>query len=68
MKGYKTIIFNLVMTGLMVLKMMSPETEIPGEDEISAGIDLVDGAITFVWGIGNLFLRAITDTPVFKGK
>ena len=66
LKGYRTIIFNVVMTALMVLKMWKPEIEIPGGEEISAGLDMVDAAMAFIWGLGNLFFRAITDTPVGK--
>lgn len=66
LKGYRTIIFNVVMTALMVLKMWKPEVEIPGEAEVGAGIDVIEAAIAFIWGIGNLFFRAITNTSVFN--
>ena len=68
LKGYRTIIFNVIMTALMILKMWQPETEIPGGEEISTGLDMVDAAIAFVWGIGNLIFRAITDTSIGESK
>lgn len=68
LKGYRTLIFNGIMTIIMVLKMWKPETEVPGVEEIEGGIDAVEGAITFVWGLGNLILRAITNTSIGKAE
>ena len=64
LKGYRTIIFNVVMTALMVLKMWKPDIEIPGAEEISGGLDMLDAGLAFVWGLGNLFFRVITNTAV----
>ena len=66
MKGYRTIIFNAIMTLIMVMRLWKPDVEMPGELEINAGLDAIDAAITFVWGLGNLFLRTVTNTPIFK--
>ena len=66
LKGYRTIIFNLVMTALMVVKMLRPDLETPGEVEVGSGLDVLDQAMVFVWGIGNLFFRVITNTSVGK--
>ena len=66
LKGYRTIIFNLVMTALMIIKMLQPDVEIPGGEEVSAGLDVLDQAMVFVWGLGNLFFRVITNTSVGK--
>ena len=66
LKGYKTVMFNVLMTALMVLKMWKPDVEVPGGPDVTAGLDLIEGAMVFIWGIGNLFFRAITNTSIFK--
>lgn len=64
MKGYRTIIFNVIMTALMVLSVFNPEAETPSEAEVGNAIDAVEGAIAAVWGVGNVILRAITTTKI----
>ena len=66
MKGYRTLVFNLLMTGIVILKMWYPEMELPVESDIVEGLDSVETAIAFILVIGNLFLRAITNTPIFR--
>jgi hypothetical protein len=66
LKGYKTAIFNAVMTVVMVLRLWNPDAELPDADTVSQGLDTIDAAIAAIWGTGNMILRAITDTPIFK--
>ena len=66
LKGYRTIIFNCIMTALMLIRMWRPDLEVPGDVDINAGLDLVDGAVVFLWGLGNLFFRLITNTTIGK--
>lgn len=65
-KGYKTIAFNTVMTIVMLVRVLSPESELPDAASVQAGIDSIDATLTALWGIGNMVLRAITDSPIFK--
>lgn len=66
MKGYRTIIFNIVMTISMGLALWMPEAETPDAETVNTALDNVEAAITAVWGIGNMILRAITNTPMFN--
>lgn len=63
MKGYRTILFNLLMSVMMLGATWGIDTGLD-EGSVNAFLDALDVVITFVWGIGNLWLRAITDTPV----
>lgn len=62
MKGYRTIVFNSIMTALMVLKIFNPEAEVPGAEEVGGTVDAIFVAMTAVWGTGNMILRALTTT------
>jgi hypothetical protein len=33
---------------------------------VTGAVNALDAALTAVWGVGNLILRAVTDSPVFK--
>jgi hypothetical protein len=66
MKGYKTIAFNLLMAVIAVLSALNPEAELPSSEDVQSGVDAVSAAVAAVWGLGNILLRAITDTPIFK--
>lgn len=68
MKGYRTIIFNVLMTSVMFVNLWNPTAEMPDAAAMNAGLDVVDGAITFIWGAGNAILRAITNSPMFKAE
>ena len=63
--GYKTVIFNVVMGGIMLVRALSPDAELPGEEAVSASIDAFEIGLTAVWGVGNLILRAITSSAIF---
>ena len=66
LKGFKTIAFNVVMTIVMAVRVLSPESELPDDAAVQAAVNAVDAAITAAWGIGNIILRAITDSPIFS--
>lgn len=64
MKGYRTIVFNVIMTLVMILKMFNPEAEVPTGEEVGGAVDAVEAAIASVWGVGNVILRAVTTTKI----
>lgn len=66
LKGFKTVIFNGIMMIIMWVKVKQPDIEVPGEAEIMQGIDYIDMALTFIWGIGNIVIRRFTNTAIFK--
>ena len=69
-KGWRTIIFN----GLMLLAMTGTQAgwwraeEAPTGESVNGFLDNLDGVLTFVWGIGNVGLRMIPNTPVGKSR
>ena len=65
MKGYRTVVFNLVM-GVVMLVNQVYGTEI-GEAQVGATIDALDAGLTGLWAIGNVVLRAVTNTAIFRG-
>lgn len=65
-KGYRTLIFNAIMTILMVTRVWKPEAELPDAEAVGGAIDALTVALATVWGIGNAIFRAVTDTPIGK--
>lgn len=58
MKGYRTVAFNVVMGLGMIFGIDAAELE-------PAQVDLaLDGGMA-LWGLGNVLLRAITNTSIF---
>ena len=56
MKGYKTVIFNGIMLAAGIFGAeVSPELAERTAD-----------AFVLIWGVGNVLLRAVTDSPIFK--
>lgn len=66
MKGYRTILFNIVMTFLAAVTIVAPDADLPTADDVQSTLGAVETAIVAVWGIGNMILRAITTSPIFK--
>lgn len=64
LKGYRTIIFNVIMAGLLVIRGLHPTAELPDETAINALLDGILGSVEAITIIGNLILRAFTSTPV----
>lgn len=62
--GYRTIIFNVLMMVLMLIKGFFPDFVIPKEDLLIQGIDgaLILGGL--IWGAGGIWLRFKTKEPV----
>lgn len=66
LKGYRTIIFTVVMAGVMLVRALNPGAELPDEATIKQTIDAVNVALVSVWGVGSLILRAITTSSIFN--
>jgi hypothetical protein len=66
LKGYRTVIFNIIMTLVMFWQVQQPDVELPTADHVNQSLDAVEAVVTVLWGIGNLFLRAWTDSPIFE--
>ncbi len=68
MKGFKTVIFNVIMSAVMLVSMWNQESasSLPSAIEVSGLMDQAETWITAVWGIGNVILRAVTSTVIFK--
>lgn len=68
LKGYRTVVFNLIMSAIMIVSLWSPEaaTQLPGIEEVNEALNKFEELIALVWGMGNVFLRAITNTALGK--
>ncbi len=65
LKGYKTVLFNLIMGGVAWLAILSPQ-EAPSAADVSGTIDAVDTAVVALWTLGNWVIRAFTTAPIFN--
>lgn len=63
-KGYKTVVFNVLVGLLLVWKAVSPESELPSQDMLSQLVDSLYGALDAILVVGNIVLRAVTDTTI----
>ena len=63
-KGYKTIIFNVLIGLLMVWKAVSPESELPTPDMLNGLLDSLYASLDAILVVGNIVLRAVTNTSV----
>ncbi len=66
MKGYKTVVFNAALALVAIWKIYYPEQEMPGEMEIERAVDVFWEIFSAVAVVGNVGLRAVTTTPIFK--
>ena len=64
MKGYKTVVFNLIMGVVMFVNQVLG-TELDA-NELLTNLNGLEEAITGIWLTGNVWLRAVTDSPIFK--
>ena len=64
LKGWRTVTFNVIMTLIMTYMLFKPNADLPSANDVNGALTSVEAAITAVWGLGNVFLRAITDTPI----
>jgi hypothetical protein len=66
LKGYRTIVFNAIMLGIMILAqqgVITPEQS-PSGEAVNAFLDNLDAILATLWGVGNVALRVVTNTPV----
>ena len=59
--GFKTVLFNLFMGGILLLAQkfdfgLTSEEAKP----------IVDSAVTIIWAVGNIVLRTLSNTTIFK--
>jgi len=68
MKGYKTVGYNIIMSLVMLVSMWNPDSasSLPDAAQVSGLLDQAEAWITAVWGIGNVWLRAVTSTAIFQ--
>ncbi len=63
-KGYKTVVFNVLMGLIMVWKAVSPESELPAPEAISGLLDSLYASLDSILVVGNIVLRAVTNTAI----
>lgn len=64
--GYKTVVFNVIMGLVTLVKALNPDATLPGEEVVHQGVDGFLLSLGVVWTIGGVVLRAITSSPIFK--
>ncbi len=65
-KGFKTVLFNLIMfVGQGLTIWLGVDTE-EGVTVLQENVDMIIAGITAIWTVGNVWLRAVTDSPIFK--
>lgn len=68
LKGWKTVLFNLIMGTLLLVRVVIPSAELPDDAAIHSVIDGLDQFLLVATPVGNLILRAITTSPIFAKK
>ena len=63
-KGYKTVIFNVLIGLVMVWKAVSPESELPTSEMLSGLLDTLYASLEAILLVGNIVLRAVTNTAI----
>ena len=67
-KGYRTVVFNVLMAVATISALLTG-TKVENEVvQIQEGIDLLLQGLAVIWAAGSIWLRSITDSPIFKGK
>lgn len=64
MKGYKTIVFNVVMMLITVLSSIYPDL-ILDKVMIGGAIEDLFAALAIIWTAGAIVIRAVTTGPMF---
>lgn len=62
MKGYKTVAFNAIM-GVLYLAG-TPDAISPAE--LTQHLTVAEAGFASVWTVGNIVLRAVTNSPIFR--
>lgn len=65
-KGYKTIVFNLVMALIAIVKALNPDAETPDAGTVSTGVDQFLVGLGTVWAFGSIVIRTVTHSPIFN--
>lgn len=68
LQGYRTIIFNIVMAIATMITLFTGVDTSEDIPKLKDGIDLLLQGLTVVWGIGGIWFRMITTSPIFKRK
>jgi hypothetical protein len=66
MKGYKTIAFNVIMAGIALIHAFNTGASLPDASAVSGVVDQFSTWFDSAMVVGNVILRAITTTSVFK--
>lgn len=66
MKGFRTIVFNLILFLFAAIRVAYPEWVSPETGDVNAFLDKIDASFVSLLAIGNIVLRFITSTPIFK--
>lgn len=64
LKGYRTVLFNVIVGLLLVWRAVAPGDEIPSESQVSTLLDSLYASLDAILVVGNIVLRKFTDTPV----
>ena len=65
LKGYKTILMNIVMGALALLAVIYPDLVLD-KVAIADSIEQIFAGIAVLWTAFGVALRAVTDSPMFK--
>lgn len=68
LKGYRTIIFSVIMAISTLMTIFFGVDVSADATKLKDGFDMVLQGLITVWGIGSVWLRMITNSPVFKGN
>jgi hypothetical protein len=63
-KGYKTVVFNILIGLVMVWKAVSPESELPTPEMLNGLLDTLYASLEAILVVGNIVLRAVTNTAI----
>ena len=65
-KGFRTIAFNVSMTIGMLITVWTGIDTSEQVAQVQDGINSILTGIISVWLIGSVWLRVLTDSPIFK--
>lgn len=68
LKGWKTIAFNVLMGAVLLLNQFGlfGSDPVPVADQVHAGLDSIEQGVAGLLVVGNMILRAVTNTTVLK--
>lgn len=67
-KGYKTLLFNAIMTIGMTITVWTGVDTSGDVTVITEGLETILSVGFAIWGIGATWLRAITNSPMFHSR